>query len=111
MPRYDLTGRTVALTGSTGGLGTALASALRARGANLALLDLDGDATQAQAQLVAERRGLGILQCLIGQPFDDGAAQNFRPCRWLVHGTKLYPSFPGTPRNSQICLFCSAAQA
>jgi NAD(P)-dependent dehydrogenase (short-subunit alcohol dehydrogenase family) len=49
MPRYDLTGRTVALTGSTGGLGTALASALRARGANLALLDLDGDATQAQA--------------------------------------------------------------
>ena len=49
MPRYDLTGRTVALTGSTGGLGNALASALRARGANLALLDLDGDATQAQA--------------------------------------------------------------
>jgi hypothetical protein len=36
--------------------------------------DRDADATQAQAQLVAERRGLGILQCLIGQPFDDGAA-------------------------------------
>jgi NAD(P)-dependent dehydrogenase (short-subunit alcohol dehydrogenase family) len=49
MPRYDLTGRTVALTGSTGGLGAALAPALRARGANLALLDLNGDATKAQA--------------------------------------------------------------
>lgn len=49
MPRYDLTGRTVALTRSTGGLGTSLASALCARGANLALLDLNGDATQAQA--------------------------------------------------------------
>jgi NAD(P)-dependent dehydrogenase (short-subunit alcohol dehydrogenase family) len=49
MLRYDLTGRTVALTGSTGGLGAALASALRARGANLALLDLNGDATEAQA--------------------------------------------------------------
>lgn len=49
MPRYDLTGRTVALTGSTGGLGASLASALRARGANLALLDLNGDATEAQA--------------------------------------------------------------
>ena len=41
MTRYDLTGRTVAITGSTGGLGSALAGALRARGANLALLDLD----------------------------------------------------------------------
>jgi NAD(P)-dependent dehydrogenase (short-subunit alcohol dehydrogenase family) len=50
MPRYDLTGRTVALTGSTGGLGVSLASALRARGANLALLDLNGDATEAQAE-------------------------------------------------------------
>lgn len=31
MTRYDLTGRTVALTGSTGGLGVALAQALRER--------------------------------------------------------------------------------
>lgn len=50
MARYELAGRTVLVTGSSGGLGSALATALRARGANLALLDLDGDATAAQAQ-------------------------------------------------------------
>lgn len=49
MPRYDLAGRTVLITGSTGGLGTALADALRRRGANLALLDLDADLAQQQA--------------------------------------------------------------
>jgi NAD(P)-dependent dehydrogenase (short-subunit alcohol dehydrogenase family) len=49
MPRYDVTGRTVVITGSTGGLGSALADALRGRGANLALLDLNLDATTAQA--------------------------------------------------------------
>jgi NAD(P)-dependent dehydrogenase (short-subunit alcohol dehydrogenase family) len=47
--RYDLAGRTVAITGSTGGLGLALARELRARGANLALLDLDQQALDRQA--------------------------------------------------------------
>ncbi|MEU2298053.1 SDR family NAD(P)-dependent oxidoreductase [Streptomyces antibioticus] len=49
MPRYDLAGRTVLITGSTGGLGTPLARALRDRGAHLALLDLDGDLARRQA--------------------------------------------------------------
>lgn len=49
MSTFDLAGRTVAITGSTGGLGTALARALVARGAHLALLDLDQDAVDAQA--------------------------------------------------------------
>ena len=52
MPRYELAGRTIALTGSTGGLGSALAQALRARGANLALMDLDRKAAEAQAARV-----------------------------------------------------------
>ena len=45
---YELAGRVVALTGSTGGLGRALATELRARGARLALLDLDPDAVAKQ---------------------------------------------------------------
>lgn len=47
--RLDLTGRTVLITGATGGLGSALASALRTRGANVALLDLDAAALDALA--------------------------------------------------------------
>ncbi len=47
--RLELAGRTVVLTGASGGLGAALAQALRERGARLALLDLNADALQAQA--------------------------------------------------------------
>ncbi|WP_032364646.1 SDR family NAD(P)-dependent oxidoreductase [Rhodococcoides fascians] len=47
---YNLAGRTIVITGSTGGLGSALATALRSRGANLALLDLDGDAAALHAR-------------------------------------------------------------
>jgi NAD(P)-dependent dehydrogenase (short-subunit alcohol dehydrogenase family) len=43
MTRYDLAGRTVAITGGTGGFARALAPVLRERGANIALLDLDAD--------------------------------------------------------------------
>ena len=49
MPRYPLSGRTVVITGSTGGLGSALCLALRAKGARLALLDLDLQAVTKQA--------------------------------------------------------------
>ncbi len=47
--RLDLPGATVAITGAGGGLGAALARALRAQGANVALLDLVPDGVQAQA--------------------------------------------------------------
>ena len=49
MPKYDISRLTIAITGSTGGLGPALAKALHAKGAKLALLDLDGAAAQQQA--------------------------------------------------------------
>jgi len=48
--KYDVGGRTVAITGASGGLGRALAEALRARKANLALLDLDADTVAEQAE-------------------------------------------------------------
>lgn len=47
--RYDLSGRTVVITGGTGGFARALAPVLRRRGAKLALLDLDPAAADAAA--------------------------------------------------------------
>ncbi|WP_346841894.1 SDR family NAD(P)-dependent oxidoreductase [Metapseudomonas otitidis] len=46
---YDLKNKVVLITGSTGGLGQAAAEALRARGARLALLDLQLEDVKAQA--------------------------------------------------------------
>lgn len=54
--KYDLSGRTVALTGASGGLGVALAEALRTEGARVALLDLDADRVQAQAARLGDTR-------------------------------------------------------
>ncbi|EYB68118.1 hypothetical protein DEIPH_ctg026orf0013 [Deinococcus phoenicis] len=62
MKKYDLRGRVVVITGAGGGLGTLLASALKTRGARLALLDLDEAAVQAQARHLGDEsvaRGWG----------------------------------------------------
>ncbi|WP_334037688.1 SDR family NAD(P)-dependent oxidoreductase [Burkholderia gladioli] len=48
MSTYKLANKVVAITGSTGGLGSALAEALHARGARLALFDLEADRLTAQ---------------------------------------------------------------
>ena len=82
MHTYNLAGRTVAITGSTGGLGAAVAEALRERGANLALLDLDQTAVDKQAAdlggetvargWVANVRDLESLQSAMAQ-----AAEHF----------------------------------
>jgi len=50
MSYYDLSGRVVVITGSTGGLGSAIAKSLHYKGAKLALLDLDIQAASAQAK-------------------------------------------------------------
>lgn len=47
--KLDLPGKTVVITGASGGLGAGLAIELRARGANVALLDLNLDAVREQA--------------------------------------------------------------
>ncbi|MFC8181721.1 SDR family NAD(P)-dependent oxidoreductase [Rhodococcus sp. NPDC057297] len=61
MSRYNLAGRTVAITGGTGGLARALAPALLTRGAHVALLDIDADmAAQTAAQFGPPNRICGI---------------------------------------------------
>jgi NAD(P)-dependent dehydrogenase (short-subunit alcohol dehydrogenase family) len=49
MSNNTLANKVVAITGSTGGLGSALADALKLKGARLALLDLNADGVAAQA--------------------------------------------------------------
>jgi NAD(P)-dependent dehydrogenase (short-subunit alcohol dehydrogenase family) len=57
--RLDLPGRTVVITGASGGLGAGLARALRAHGANVALLDLDAEAVRQQAERLGGDRFAG----------------------------------------------------
>lgn len=49
MPRYDLTGKVLLITGASGGIGSAGARALVAKGARVALVDLSADAVGALA--------------------------------------------------------------
>jgi NAD(P)-dependent dehydrogenase (short-subunit alcohol dehydrogenase family) len=55
--RLSLDGRTVAITGAAGGLGRALSAALHAKGAKLALFDLDLAAAQDAASELPGSRG------------------------------------------------------
>ena len=56
MPRFDVTGKTALITGAARGIGFATAKALIARGANVAVVDLDAaNAQEAAGRLHAER--------------------------------------------------------
>lgn len=82
MRRWALAGRTVAITGAGGGLGSNLAQALRSKGCNLALLDLDLEQVDALAENLggprhacgwrADVRDLDSLEAALG-----GAAEHF----------------------------------
>jgi NAD(P)-dependent dehydrogenase (short-subunit alcohol dehydrogenase family) len=62
MPRRELRGRVVAITGAAGGLGRALVAAFAARGARVAALDLD------EAGLAHLAPGILALPCDITRP-------------------------------------------
>jgi hypothetical protein len=52
---------------------------------DLSAQDRHADAAQTLAQLAIERARFGILQRFVGQPFEDGAVQNRRLRRLIVH--------------------------
>lgn len=64
MSTYKLANKVVAITGSTGGLGSALAEALHARGARLALFDLEA------GRLTAQIRSFGRPSDVLGWTAD-----------------------------------------
>ena len=62
--KYDLADRTVAITGAAGGLGADLAKAMRARGARIALLDLNRDVVCELADRLGGVAGAGISSAI-----------------------------------------------
>lgn len=60
MARYDLTGKVALVTGGARGIGFATATALIARGASVAVLDLDEEAARGAASRLHDSRAIGI---------------------------------------------------
>jgi NAD(P)-dependent dehydrogenase (short-subunit alcohol dehydrogenase family) len=60
MSRYDLTGKVALVTGGARGIGLATARALIARGASVAIVDLDGAALKSATAELGATRALGL---------------------------------------------------
>jgi NAD(P)-dependent dehydrogenase (short-subunit alcohol dehydrogenase family) len=60
MDRYELSGKVALVTGGARGIGLATARALHARGASVAIVDLEQDAAEAAAAGIDATRALGL---------------------------------------------------
>ena len=60
MPRYDVHNKVALITGGARGIGFGLANALAARGASIALVDLDPSAVEAAAARLGSGRAIGL---------------------------------------------------
>jgi NAD(P)-dependent dehydrogenase (short-subunit alcohol dehydrogenase family) len=69
--RYPLSGKVALVTGGARGIGFATAEALSARGASVAVVDLDGEAAASAAARVHDTNALGLA----GDVTDRGAMQ------------------------------------
>jgi NAD(P)-dependent dehydrogenase (short-subunit alcohol dehydrogenase family) len=61
MPRYDLPGRVALVTGGARGIGFETARALIARGASVAIADLDPESVARSAAQLHDQRALGLV--------------------------------------------------
>src|SRR5690349_17100342 len=56
---FSLAGRVALVTGAASGIGAAVAAAFTAKGARVALVDLNREAAEARAATLADARGYG----------------------------------------------------
>jgi NADP-dependent 3-hydroxy acid dehydrogenase YdfG len=91
-PRRPITGRTVAITGGARGLGLAMAQALAARGARVALGDLDAELAAAEAAKLpggAIGLGLDVTDPASFKRFLDGVEEALGPVDVLVNNAGI----------------------
>lgn len=75
MPHYDIAGKVALITGGAQGIGLGTARALRARGANVVVVDLDPDSTGAAAAQLGAGEALGIAADVTDRDAITGAVQ------------------------------------
>lgn len=87
--QFDLTGKTVAVTGGAGVLGSTIVQMLAAHGANVAIIDLAEDRAQALAAELGDH-GLGVQTNVLERAsIEDAAAaitDRFGPVDILING-------------------------
>jgi NAD(P)-dependent dehydrogenase (short-subunit alcohol dehydrogenase family) len=60
VPRYDVHGRVALITGGARGIGLGIGTALAARGASIALVDVEADAVAQAAEALGPGRAIGV---------------------------------------------------
>jgi NAD(P)-dependent dehydrogenase (short-subunit alcohol dehydrogenase family) len=81
-PDYALRGKTVVLTGASGGIGRGLAQAFAHQGVSLMLLDRDAPALQVMAKEMSTMTGVDIAVCDLGIDADVAALAARLQAQW-----------------------------
>lgn len=96
---FDFSGRTLVISGATGGIGRAVVRLFADAGANLVLTDFDGDGLAALAQGLALPDRVAVLQADVADPESaartvDLAVGRFGGIDFLVPSAGIYQSQP-----------------